>query len=292
LSWAVDGETWPHREASRFIKSGALEWHVQVSGKGPVLLLLHGTGASTHSWRDTMSQLSKQFTVIVPDLPGHGFTTLPDGSAMSLPGMAQAVTLLLRDMDVTPDLVAGHSAGAAIALRMCLDGEISPKALVSLNGALMPFPGLAAVAFPTMAKALFLNPMSVPIAAHFAGEPENIRSVISRTGTDLPEEGLAYYARLFQDRRHVAAAINMMARWDLNAFQKDLRDMSIPVTLVSGAHDMAVPLWVAREVKDKMPSAEIVVLPDCGHLAHEEHPNEICDLLIERARAAAVLPEQ
>lgn len=291
LSWAVDGKTWPHRAASRFVKSGALEWHVQVAGKGPVLLLLHGTGASTHSWRDCIPELTQHFTVIVPDLPGHGFTPLPEGSAMSLPGMARSVTLLLRDMDVTPALIAGHSAGAAIALRMCLDGEAAPGALVSINGALLPFPGLAAVAFPTLAKMLFLNPVSVPVAAHLASDPENIRGVINRTGTNLTDEGLAYYVRLFQDRRHVAAAINMMARWDLNALQKDLRDLPVPFTLVSGAQDLAVPLWVAREVKEKMPSADAIVLQNCGHIAQEEHPGEICDLLVERARAAGVLKD-
>ena len=58
LDWATDGADWPNREASRFVEAAGLRWHVQVMGAGPVLLLLHGTGASTHSWRDVMPKLA------------------------------------------------------------------------------------------------------------------------------------------------------------------------------------------------------------------------------------------
>ena len=54
------------------VAAGGLRWHVQVAGDGPVLLLLHGTGAATHSWRDLLPLLAERFTVVAPDLPGHG----------------------------------------------------------------------------------------------------------------------------------------------------------------------------------------------------------------------------
>ena len=81
LSWERDGRDWPNREASRFVEAGGLRWHVQQMGRGPVLLLLHGTGASTHSWRALLPLLAKSFTVVAPDLPGHGFTATPSGGA-------------------------------------------------------------------------------------------------------------------------------------------------------------------------------------------------------------------
>lgn len=52
LAWDRDGRDWPNRAASRFVEVGGIHWHVQQLGQGPVLLLLHGTGAATHSWRD------------------------------------------------------------------------------------------------------------------------------------------------------------------------------------------------------------------------------------------------
>jgi len=118
LVWERDGRDWPNRQASRFVQAVGLRWHVQVMGAGPVLLLLHGTGASTHSWRDLAPLLAKSFTVIAADLPGHGFTSTPPAHRLSLPGMAQSVAELLRVLDLRPTLVAGHSAGAAILVRM------------------------------------------------------------------------------------------------------------------------------------------------------------------------------
>ena len=111
LNFETDGRNWPNRAASRFVTAGGLRWHVQVVGEGPVLLLLHGTAAGTHSWRDMMGPLAEHFTVVAPDLPGHAFTSAPPAAKLSLPGMAGAVAELLRVMNLSPVLAAGHSAG-------------------------------------------------------------------------------------------------------------------------------------------------------------------------------------
>ena len=79
LDWTVDGADWPNRDASRFVEAGGLRWHVQVMGTGPVALLVHGMGASSHSWRDVAPLLASRFTVIIPDLPGHAFTDQAHG---------------------------------------------------------------------------------------------------------------------------------------------------------------------------------------------------------------------
>ena len=60
-NWERDGRDWPNREASRFVHAAGLRWHVQVMGSGPVVLLLHGTGAATHSWRDLMPKLAERW---------------------------------------------------------------------------------------------------------------------------------------------------------------------------------------------------------------------------------------
>ena len=143
--WEVEGKDWPNRGASRFVTAGGIAWHVQVMGEGPCLLLLHGTGAATHSWRDLAPLLAQDFTVIAPDLPGHGFSEALPSSQMSLPGIARAAADLLRALRVAPALVVGHSAGAAILAQMCLDTHIAPDVLVSLNGAMLPLRGIPGV---------------------------------------------------------------------------------------------------------------------------------------------------
>lgn len=152
VNWATDGADWPNRAASCFVEAAGLRWHVQVMGEGPVVLLLHGTGASTHSWRDVMPKLAGTFTVVAPDLPGHGFTSRPTKASLSLPGMAAAIAGLLRELKLAPERAAGHSAGAAVLVRMAVERFIAPDFIVSFNGAFFPVSGVAGQFFSPIAK--------------------------------------------------------------------------------------------------------------------------------------------
>ena len=158
LSWSVDGSDWPNREASRFVDAAGYRWHVQVMGEGPVALLAHGTGAATHSWRALMPLLAKHFTVVAPDMPGHGFTETPPSRRLSLVSMARDIALLCKALGLMPQLAVGHSAGGAILGGMSLDRLIAPKLIVSLNGAFLPFGGVAA---------LILSPLAMTLAYGF-----------------------------------------------------------------------------------------------------------------------------
>ncbi len=89
--WERRAKDWPNREASRFVAAGGIEWHAQIMGAGPWMLLVHGTGASTHSFRDLAPALARDFRVLALDLPGHGFTGTPANGLMSLPGFAELV---------------------------------------------------------------------------------------------------------------------------------------------------------------------------------------------------------
>ena len=131
LVWSRDGADWPNRDASNFVEAAGIRWHVQQMGEGPSLLLIHGTGAATHSWRGLLPLLAQHFSVIAPDLPGHGFTQSPPSHRLSLPGMAADLGALLRKLEVRPEIAVGHSAGAAILARMCLAGRIAPRLLVA-----------------------------------------------------------------------------------------------------------------------------------------------------------------
>jgi magnesium chelatase accessory protein len=105
--WDSDGAGWPLREHSRFVRAGGLRWHVQLLGSGPPLLLLHGAGGATHSWSRLAPLLAPRFTLVAPDLPGHGFTGTPPGERLTLPGVAALVSSLLTELGVAPALVDG-----------------------------------------------------------------------------------------------------------------------------------------------------------------------------------------
>ena len=212
LKWSEDGGDWPHREASTFVHAGGLNWHVQRMGEGPPLLLLHGTGASTHSWRTILPLLAKDYSVIAPDLPGHAFTAGGSWQGRSLDGMGRALDALLEVLEVEPAAIVGHSAGVAIALHMGGKAD-KPIPVIGYNPALMPFEGLGEQLFPAMAKLLLLNPLAPRLFAGIARIPGEAERFLKRaTNSQIDAEGLACYSKLVGNSRHCQGALPRMAR--------------------------------------------------------------------------------
>ncbi len=227
--------------------------------------------------------LAAHFRVIAPDLPGHGFTKVPLTHRFNLPSMAEAVASLLRRMSAHPALAVGHSAGAAILCRMTIDQALSPAALVSLNGALLSFKGVAGHVFPALARLLFLNPFVPSFLSWRAHDKKVVRQLIAGTGSSIGPEDLALYARLFQSPAHVRAALSMMANWDLHSLERDLPRLKTPLTLVAASLDTAIPPDVAFRVQQLVPGSRVVLLRGAGHLAHEEKPQEVAAKILEAA---------
>lgn len=279
MNFQTQARDWPNNTASRFVAAGGLTWHVQDIGSGPVLLLVHGTGASTHSWHKLAALLAPRFRIVMPDLPGHAFSTAPQQQAgYTLPGMARSLAALLREMNIAPVIAAGHSAGAAIVLRASLDGTITPRAIVSLNGALFPFGGVAGQLFSPLAKLMVSLPF-VPKMMTWRADRAAVERLLRDMGPGLDDDDIDYYARLFRDEGHVAATLAMMANWDLVPLMRDLPRLTAKLTLAGAEADRAVPPADAARAAALVPGARAVVLPGCGHLAHEERPGLVAGLI-------------
>ncbi|VWX55562.1 Magnesium-chelatase 30 kDa subunit [Burkholderiales bacterium 8X] len=280
LEWATDGRAWPNRAASRFVEVGELRWHVQQMGSGPLLLLLHGTGASTHSWCDLMPLLARHFTCLAIDLPGHAFTRALNSPCvpqrhMSLGGMASAVAGLMAQERLAPVHVAGHSAGAALAAQLCLAEGLEARSIVSLNGAFFPLPGLQGMLFPSMARVMATNSLAPRLFAWKSSSPAAVRRLIAQTGSRLDARGEALYASLVRNPGHVAAALCMMANWDARSLAGRLRDLRQSLLLVVGDDDRIVSPAQSRRVRSMVSHAVIARIERCGHLAHEEEPERV-----------------
>lgn len=285
LQWDRDGRRWPHRECSRFVQAAGLQWHVQVFNADaalPTALLIHGTGASTHSWRGLAPLLSPHFNVLSLDLPGHAFTDMPSGGSgawqMSLPGMAKAIAELLLALDASPMLLIGHSAGAALAVRMALDGLATPQHIVGINAALQPLGGLAGQVFSPVAKLMSALPFVPSLFAWQATHPSVLQKLIDSTGSRLDAEGMALYGQLVSNPGHAAGALAMMANWNLPQLASDLPRLTTPLRLVVGSQDRTVPPYQADRLMSSWPASatvqpQLLTLPGLGHLAHEERPD-------------------
>ena len=281
LQWTLDGADWPHRESSRFVEAGGCRWHVQVLGQGPCLLLLHGTGSGNFSWRGLLPLLAEHFTVVAPDLPGHVFSSRGPEGALSLPGMSEGLRALMHQLKLTPQVIVGHSAGAAIGAQMVLShASLAHSTLIGLNPAWLPLSGLSSWLFGPAAKLAQLNPLSAWATAKLAAQPGAVARWIERTGSTLDGQGIELYVKVLSNSGHVHGVLSMMANWRLKSLTERLQDLRNPVFMAIGSLDQTVPPSLAEAACQCMPQAERVIQQGLGHLAHEQDPTGTAQLIV------------
>lgn len=268
---------WPNRSAGRRLRAGSVEWWViDTGGPGPVVLLLHGLGASGHSFARMIAGLAPQYRVIVPDLPGHGCSRSMSSARSGPMAMADDLAKLCAVFEVQPAVVIGHSAGAILALHLA---QRWPEAhVVGINAALGEFDGAAGVLFPVLAKGLAALPFAATGFARLWGRAATVDRLLDGTGSQIDAAGRAQYLRLVQDPAHVQGALAMMAQWDLRPVLAQLPDLRSRVLLVVGREDRAVPFTLSRNWAARMPSATYIELPG-GHLIHEERADGLVPVL-------------
>lgn len=273
MSWAEHRAHWPHAQHSRFVQAGGIHWHLQTLGQGPCMLLLHGTGSGNFSWRGLLPTLARHFTVVAPDLPGHAFTSRGPEGALSLPGMAEGLRALMLQLNLTPQVIVGHSAGAAIGAHMALHiNSLAHSTLIGLNPAWLPLPGVASWLFGPAAKLAAINPLSAWASAKLAAKPGAVAQWMARTGSTLDAQGIELYTRVLSDSGHVHGVLSMMAAWRLKPLAAQLHQLSNPVFMAIGTQDQTVPPVLADQACRLLPQARKWLQSGLGHLAHEEDP--------------------
>lgn len=281
MSWPAYRDTWPHAQHSRFVKAGSIDWHVQVLGHGPCMLLLHGTGSGNFSWRGLLPLLAEHFTVVAPDLPGHVFSSRGPDGALSLPGMSEGLRALMHQLKLTPQVIVGHSAGAAIGAQMVLShASLAHSTLIGLNPAWLPLPGVSSWLFGPAAKLAQLNPLSAWATAKMAAQPGAVARWIERTGSTLDAQGVALYARVLGNSGHVHGVLSMMAAWRLKPLGARLKEVRNPVFMAIADMDQTVSPSLADTACLCMPQAQKIIQHGLGHLAHEQDPVGTAQLIV------------
>ena len=273
---------WPNGGCSRLVDVADITWHVQSSGQGPSVLLLHGTAGSTHQWADVLPALAERAHVVAVDLPGHAFTHVPRGlgrDVFSLAGMARAVGELIRALGVTPTVIAGHSAGAAVSLRLTLDGHASPAAIVGFNPALVPPPAAYVALIAPLLAPIVESRLVAGLAARLAGGTGALDVMLDSSGSTLTSEQRAQYRALCRDDAHVAAALTMMSRWDVPTLLRDAAALRVPFHAIAGGRDTWVPRAPLERTVRLMPLATFEVIDNAGHLIPDEVPGEAVRIL-------------
>ncbi len=270
---------WPNREYSRRVAAAGRSWHVQIAGAGPDVVLLHGTGAATHSWHQLLPMAATRYRVIAVDLPGHGFTSRHRREALTLAGISRDLSELLTHLGVDPVAIVGHSAAAAIAVELLSAAQFKSASMLGLNPALMPYgAGFRPVLVPMTRWAAESRLVTRWITSK-ARDSRSVRRVLVSTGSSVDDEQVLRYQRLLREKSHVRAMLSMMGHWDLGDALSKLAAFGRRALLVYGEDDLAVPVAQLDTVRNRAPQCRYQVLKRLGHLAHEESPVAALELI-------------
>lgn len=288
-------QNWPNAAFSQSIQLGGVRWHYQrikpshdrtlpttdtrhatEPAAQPKLLLIHGTGASTHSWAPLVAQLGDDWDCLLVDLPGHGFSSGFTTGTPTLPRVASALDELLVAIAFRPDVIGGHSAGAAIAVQMALL-HCNPSGLVSINGAFLPFGSVAAPIFSQAAGWLAKARLFQQATALHGYFRRPITKLLQETGSHPDEQMIRAYQLLMRRPEHIRGTLQMMAAWDLKPLKSQLSTLRTPIELVVCANDKTVSPWQSQRFAELVVNASLTELPGLGHLGHEEQPHRFVD---------------
>jgi magnesium chelatase accessory protein len=271
---------WPNRASSRFLDLPSGRVHVQIAGSGPCVLCVHGTGASTHTWRDVIPRLARRYTVVALDLPGHGFSAAPARGGCHPRQIAELVADLLGALELEVDYAIGHSAGAVVLAQLALSGRADPAAMVFVNPALLPLRGLHWPFLRMIARGFADSYWVAPLVSSQARRPEAVKRMLAGIGTEISAEAVEQYRFLFSRKAHLEGMLRMMSEWDLSPLERELHMLQQPVQVLYGSNDRAVPPGEVNRLRQYLEHAVFVALP-AGHLAHEEQPDRVIALIEE-----------
>jgi pimeloyl-ACP methyl ester carboxylesterase len=265
-------------------------------GSGPDVFLIHGLGGTRASLFETAAALSARYRVHAIDLPGFGSSSKPATGAYNSRWFADIVLGLMDELGIERAHFVGNSMGGRVAIEV---GLIAPERVGGL-GLLCP-----AVAFVHRG----LHPIIRLLRPEFGFLPHAFRrSVVARQFWSIfcdrdsidPAVGdlmVDEFRRIYQSAgaryAFLSSARNIYLEQPFGngGFYPRLAELAPPALFVWCSHDRLIPVRFARHVAESLPSAEQVVLENCGHVPQVERPEETNALLTKFfARADATLP--
>ncbi len=268
--------------AARDAKIGNVQLHYLTAGKGPAVLLLHGFAETSQMWRPLIPLLAEKFTVIAPDLPGIGDSSIPQKIDMLT--AAQQIHELVRSMKIDKARVVGHDIGLMVAYAYATQFPNETEKLAVMDAFLPGLPGWEPI-------------YDAPNIWHFRfnGEyPEKLVkgreriyfeyfwNVFAADKTrSIPEADRKVYTEAYGKPGRMRAAWTYFASWPQLA--KDFARLSqtkltMPVLSIGGEKSLGNEL--GAQMKLVADNVTVIVLPNTGHWILEERPKETIDALV------------
>lgn len=264
--------------ASRFVElQPGLNVHYRDEGKrdGRVLVLIHGSNASLHTWEPWVKRLGNDYRIISMDLPGHGLTGVDPAGTYDNASYVGVVDRLLTKLGVGKAVIGGNSMGGGVSWMYALAHPEKTEALLLVDAGGQPqakpdeLPiGFRLMRMPIIKEAArLIAPRSI-----FESSIQNTMSVQSKIDDALID-------RYWELNRYPGNREATMKRFSSPGSMKSgtkeqLATIKVPVLIMWGEADKLIPVSSARWFAEAIPGARLVVYPNVGHIPMEEVPDE------------------
>lgn len=256
-----------------------LAYHIELDGSGPPLVLLHGFTGSTQNWQALVPVLSKTYTLIRVDLPGHGRTALPvDPARYTMPLVAQDVAQLLIELKFESARVWGYSMGARLALYLALTHPEAVNRLILESGS----PGLDNEAERTTRRAsdaALAQRIATQGIGAFVREWESLPMWASQRQLPAVQRQRLHALRLQNSAVGLASSLRFMGSGVQPSLWPHLPMLQTPTALVAGALDLKF-VQIAQAMQQMLPNATLHVIEGAGHAVHVERPDAMLDVIL------------
>jgi pimeloyl-ACP methyl ester carboxylesterase len=275
--------------AARYVEVDGHQIYVEQEGSesGDAVVLLHGFGTSSYSWRRVAPEMARSFRVVAPDLFGFGWTERPhDAASYTREGQVRMVLGVLRALGIRRAQFVGHSYGGALTLYLAARHPEIVSSIVLVDSAAPSYPEDRRT---RLANLRLLDRLLLPMALRphrvRAGlldsihdrslvTPELVQAYLDRLRVEGEDD--AYYgltARLPPGLRGDRAA--GPATWDV-----DLRTIAMPALVVWGSDDRVIPVRDGSKAARLLPRGEFAAIPKSGHMLMEDRPEELLRLVM------------
>jgi len=260
-------------------------------GSGPPLLLLHGMACDSSTWDPVMDQLAEHFTVIAPDLLGHGESDKPNAD-YSLGGFANGMRDLLTILGIDKVTVVGHSFGGGVAMQFAYQFPERTERVVLVSTG-----GLGHEVTPLI-RALTLPGAGLGMRAATLRPVRGVASTSLRVLAKAPlpmmrdlDEVAKIYERLSDPAQTLAVIRLAKTVLDWRGQFVTMADRAylarlMPVLMVWGRHDMVIPVSHASKLPS-LENSQVHIFEDSGHFPHKDHPEQFVRLVVDFCRTQA-----
>ena len=264
---------------SRFVRLESINIHYKTSGEGePSFLLLHGFGANTTSWDAVLEPLGALGTAIAYDRPAFGLTERPltwEGeNPYSTAAQPRIALGLLEHLGKERAILVGNSAGGTLALHMALQYPERVEALILISPAVYTGGGAPGFVRPLL-QTPQLRRIGPLLVRSFLGRGASLLDSVWHDPSKITPEMQEGYTQPLRAENWDKALWEMTLATDYPDIISRLGELQLPVLIITGDDDRIVPTADSVRLANEIPGAELVVIPNSGHVAHEETPEAV-----------------